>query len=66
MKVQIKALNIQEAFDKLGDSLENIDPTNWPQDIDRFIDLDTYEDLDLTKIIKKVQGTGILFGYRTE
>tara|TARA_R110000796_G_scaffold177590_3_gene294423 strand:+ start:2400 stop:2906 length:507 start_codon:yes stop_codon:yes gene_type:complete len=66
MKIKVKSLNIQEAFNNIGDAIENIDPAEWPQDIDRFIDLDTYEDLDLDRIIKKVQGTGILFGYKSE
>lgn len=63
MRLIIKDFSLQAAFERLGDELEDIDPSKWPKDIEKMTNLHDYDELDVEELASKLEGNGTLYGY---
>jgi hypothetical protein len=66
-EIIIHEFSLHTAFARLSEELEteNIEKEIWPTYLERFINLDEYEEFD-TQIAEEFQGKGLIFGYTLE
>ena len=63
MRVEISDFSLQGAFERFCEEIEEIDPTNWPLDLETMVDLHDYKDIDVEEVASKLEGSGLIFGY---